>query len=72
MKLQEHDIQIVGTDSKCSDVSASDLTKMLFERQSSGLAELYEKLNKSISINSIIESSKAFQKMSKSMRQTCP
>lgn len=52
--------------------SINELTRMLFEIQTSGLTELYEKLNKNISINKIIEDSKSFQKItSKSLRQKC-
>lgn len=51
---------------------ATDLTKLLFESQSSGLAELYSQLNKSISITKIIEESKSFQRTTaKSLRQIC-
>lgn len=47
-----------------NELPLNDLTKKLFESQSFGLAELYEKMNKSISINKIIEDSKSFKKNS--------
>lgn len=62
----------IETPNKASESNATDLTRMLFESQSNGLADLYEKLNKSISINKIIEDSKSFQKSSnRSLRQIC-
>ena len=47
-----------------NELPTNDLTRQLFECQSFGLAELYEKINKSISINKIIEDSKSFKKNS--------
>lgn len=73
MAQQEQNIQINKNEipSK-TEVPVTDLTRMLFESQSNGLAELYEQLNKSISINKIIEDSKSFQRTSnKSLRQIC-
>jgi hypothetical protein len=73
MAQQEQNIQINKSGSiDKTEVNVSDLTRMLFESQSDGLAELYKELNKSISINKIIEDSKSFQKGSnKSLRQIC-
>jgi hypothetical protein len=65
-------LQINKAESSQSEPATSiDLTKMLFDSQTKGLAELYESLNKSISINKIIESNKSFQKTHKSLRQIC-
>lgn len=73
MALQEQNIQINKNETSVkTEVTATDLTKMLFESQSNGLAELYHQLNKSISITKIIEDSKSFQRTStKSLRQIC-
>jgi hypothetical protein len=71
MANQKEIIQNNRTENNQLDTTNSvDLTRLLFESQTKGLAELYESLNKSISINKIIESSKSFQKTnSKSLRQ---
>lgn len=73
MAQQEQSIQINKNETSVkTEVAATDLTKMLFESQSNGLAELYQQLNKSISITKIIEDSKSFQRTSaKSLRQIC-
>lgn len=73
MAQQEQNIQINKNEtSGKAEVAATDLTKMLFESQSNGIAELYQQLNKSISITKIIEDSKSFQRTSaKSLRQIC-
>lgn len=73
MAQQEQNIQINKNETSVKiEVAAADLTKMLFESQSNGLAELYQQLNKSIYITKIIEDSKSFQRTSaKSLRQIC-
>lgn len=63
MAEQAQSIQINKNDkASITEVSVTDLTRLLFESQSTGLAELYEQLNKNISINEIIESSISFQR----------
>lgn len=72
MAQQLHPNTISKPSSFKADLPVSDLTRMLFEIQSSGLAELYEQLNKSISISKIIEDSKSFQRSSdKAIQQIC-
>jgi hypothetical protein len=73
MAQQEPNIQITKTETSVkTEVAATDLTRMLFESQSTGLAELYQQMNKSISITKIIEYSKSFEKTSvKTLRQIC-
>jgi len=72
MANQKESIQNNKTENNQSNTNSVDLTKLLFESQTKGLAELYESLNKNISINKIIESSKSFQRTNtKTLRQIC-
>lgn len=71
MKMKQ--VAINNQSFKKTVITSTDLTKKLFESQSDGLSELYEQLNKNISISKIIEDSKSFQKGSnKSLKEfTC-
>jgi hypothetical protein len=53
------------------EMQAEDLTRKLFEVQTKGLSELYEKLNESISINKIIENNKSFKRSHSTLRKMC-